>query len=260
MSKKVFLLLLIVVFAISACAQKNNKMGLYETILKRGHLIVGVSFNSKPFSFKDSSGKVKGLEVDLAKEISKRMLGSSNKVVFKNITPQNRIKAVTDGDVDMIISTMTITPQRSEIVSFSEPYFVAGQAICVKKDSKIETVDDLLNKKVVVILGTTGEENIKRFAPNALIRGYVDNAEAIKAFKSGVGDAITTDDSLLQGIVIDDNTYIILPDRLTEEPYGIAFKKSSQTDTFESKLNEIIEEIKLDGTLDIIKAKWGIYN
>lgn len=257
MLRKISWLLLLIIIVMSSCA-KNNKVDLYNSIIKKDKIIVGVSFDSKPFSFKDSHGQFKGIEIDLAREIANRMLGSKNKVIFKKVTSQDRIKAVLSGDVDMVISTMTITPERRKIINFSEPYFVAGQAICVRKDSKIDTVDDLMNKKVIVILGTTEEQNIKHFAPNALIHGYIDNSEAINAFKNGSADAITTDDSLLQGLVMDNSNYMLLPGRLTEEPYGIAFEKSSQSDSFKDKLNKIIDEIKIDGTLDIIKDKWGM--
>jgi putative glutamine transport system substrate-binding protein len=154
---------------------------------------------------------------------------------------------------------MTITRKRKKLVKFSEPYFIAGQVICAKKDTKIESVGDLLNKTVIVIIGTTGEENIKRFAPNALIWAFDDNAKAIKEFETTPADAITTDDSLLLGLASENSNYVILPTRLTKEPYGIAFKKSDTTRVFEKKLNETINNILNDGTLDMIKEKWGVY-
>lgn len=259
MFKKIFWLLLLVVFIGSGCISNNNKNDLYASIIKKDKIVVGISLDSKPFAFKDANGELKGIEVDLAKEIANRMLGSRNKVMFKNVTPQDRMKAVMSGNVDMVIATMTITPQRNKYINFSKPYFVAGQVICVRKDSKIKTVDDLINKKVIVILGTTGEQNIRRFAPNALIQGYVNNSEAIDAFKSGLADAITTDDSLLQGLAFGNSDYIILPERLTQEPYGIAFDKSRRANSFKNNINKIINEIRLNGTLETIKEKWGVY-
>lgn len=253
-----FITLISIIFIMSSCANKNTKNNLLEAIIQKDKMIVGISFDSKPFGFKSSDGQVQGMEADLAREIAKRLLGNKNKVVFKNITPQERINAAKSGDVDMVISTMTITHQRKKIVDFSEPYFVAGQVICVKKNSKITSVDDLINKKIIVILGTTGEKNIKRLAPNALIQGYADNAEALYAFRNSSVDAITTDDSLLQGLAMENGNYMILPKRLTKEPYGIAFKKSKHTKSFKHNINEIIKEIRLDGTLGTIKDKWGI--
>jgi aspartate/glutamate/glutamine transport system substrate-binding protein len=258
MFKRIFWLLILIVFISSGCTMKKNNADLYKSVIKNDKIIVGISFDSKPFGFKDSDGKIKGLEADLAREIANRILGSEKKIVFKNIIPQERINAVKSGDVDMVISTMTITPQRKKLVDFSVPYFISGQVICVKKGSKIDSRYDLMNKKIIVILETTGEKNIKRFAPNALIQGYADNLEAINAFKNGSVDAITTDDALLEELAMENKDYIILPEKLTKEPYGIAFKKSKNTKSFKQIINEIIKDIKSDGTLQNIKYKWGI--
>lgn len=255
MLKKIFLLLLPFLFILCGCTKKSDKEFL-NTIKERGNIIVGVSFDSKPFSFIDEKGKVQGVEADLAKELAKKILGDKNKVVFKNIYAQDRINAVSSGDVDIVISTMTITPKRKRLVNFSSPYFIAGQVLCVKKDGKIDTLDDLINKRVIVILGTTGEKNIRQIAPNALIQGFATNLEALDEFKKGFADAITTDDALLQGFVAENQDYTILPSRLTKEPYGIALKKSKETDSLKEKINEIIEEISYDGTLKAIKDKW----
>lgn len=257
MFKKTFWLLILIALAACGCGGKI-KNNLYDKIVERDKLIVGVSFDSKPFSFMDEKGEIRGMEADLAREIAKRILGNKDKVIFKDLTPQDRMKAVMAGDVDMVISTMTITPQRSRMISFSSPYYVAGQAICVKKDSDIDSHYDLINKRIIVILGTTGEKNIKKFAPNALFQGYSTNSEAIEAFKTGIDDAITTDDSLLQGLTTENKDYIILPERLTREPYGIAFEKSGKTKDFQEAVNEFIKEMKFDGTLKNLKDKWGI--
>lgn len=259
MFKKVFWLFVLIFFASNICTAKSNNTNLYDSIIQKDKIIVGISFDSKPFGFKDNKGQIKGMEADLAREIARRILGNTNKASFKNVTSQGRINAVTSDEVDMVISTMTITPKRKKIINFSDPYFVAGQAICVRKDRKIDSIDDLMNKKIIVILGTTGEQNIKHLAPNALIQGYVNNSEAIDAFKEGSCDAITTDDALLQGLVMENMDYMLLPRRLTKEPYGIAFKKSKQTESLRKHINNIIKEMKLDGTLQSIKDKWIVY-
>lgn len=257
MYKKILILLLIT-FSLITCAAKNKTNNLYDIVVNRDKIIVGISFDSKPFGFKDSNGQIRGFEADLAREIADRLLGSPDKVIFKNVSSQERIDLAKSGDVDMVISTITITPQRKKLITFSNPYFVAGQAICVKKDSKVDSIYDLMNKKVIVILETTSERNIKQFLPNALIQGYISNSDAIDAFINGDGDAITTDDSLLQGLVMDNSDYLLLPKRLTKEPYGIAFKKSRHTNSLKNSINKIISEMNQDGTLETIKTKWII--
>lgn len=254
MFRKIFWFFIVFIFVANVCFAMNHN--LYDSVLKKGKIVVGISFDSKPFGYLDKDGKVKGLEADLAQEIADRLLGEDGKVEFKDVAPQDRISAASSGVVDMVISTMTITSQRKKLVDFSIPYFIAGQAICVRRDGKIDTIYDLINKKVIVILGTTDEKNIKRFAPNVFIIGYNDNSEAIDAFISGEADAITTDDALLQGLVAQDGKYKLLPKRLTKETYGIAFKKSRSTKTFRKKVNQIIKDMKSDGTLQAIKDKW----
>lgn len=258
MLKKILFLFILIILTSTTCYAKSKANNLYDTVVQRDKIIVGISFDSKPFGFKDSEGQIKGFEVDLARELADRLLGSPDKIVFKNVTSQERIDLAKSGDVDMVISTITITPQRKKLIDFSSPYFVAGQAICVKKDSKIDSIYDLMNKKIIVILETTGEKNIKQFLPNALIQGYISNSDAIDAFKSDGADAITTDDSLLQGLVMDNSDYVLLPKRLTKEPYGIAFKKSRHTKSLRNNVNKIISEMNQDGTMDTIKTKWGI--
>lgn len=254
MFKKIFWLLIILIFVVNICHAKN--LNLRGSVVKNDKIVVGISFDSKPFGYMDTDGQVKGLEADLAREIADRLLGDENKVEFKEVESQDRVSAIKSGYVDMVISTMTITPARKRQVDFSIPYFVAGQAICVRRDGKIDSIYDLINKKVIVIIGTTGERNIKRFAPNIFIQGYADNSEAIDAFRNGVADAITTDDALLQGLVAEDGEYKLLPKRLTREPYGIAFKKSRHGRSLRKRVNEILQEMKQDGTLRNIVDKW----
>lgn len=258
MLKKIILLFILIIFVSSGCANKTNKTNLYQSIIQKGKLVVGVSYDSKPFGFKDSDGQIRGIEPDLAREIARRVLGNNGKVVFKHVAPRDRIKAVTSGDVDMVISSMTITPQRKKIIDFSNPYFVAGQAICVKKTSKIDSYHDLNNKNVIVILGTTGENNLRSLEPNAIIQGYVNNADAFAAFKCDGNDAISTDDALLLGLAMENNNYKILPERLSKEPYGIAFKKSKNAASLKTNINIILNDMKRDGTLDTIKENWGV--
>lgn len=258
MFKKTFIIIFMLIFFVSGCSSPDKNQDVYKSIIKRDKLIVGVQYDAKPFGFIDADGKLKGVDVDIARELAKRILGDENKVKFKQVAPSTRIQAVTAGDVDVVIATMSITPQRRTIVDFSDPYFIAGQAIVVPLDSDITTYNDLNNKNVIVVLGTTGERNLRYFVPSAIVQGYKNYAEAFKAFKEGQADAITTDDSLLMGFVMDNKDYKILPKRFTQEPYGIAFKNSEDAASLKVNINRILSDMKSDGTLNNIKKKWNV--
>lgn len=256
---KRFLSLFIIILSValaSACTMEKQHQNLMEKILKNDKLVVGVKFDAKPFGFKDTDGELKGFDIDLAKKIAKNILGDENKVEFVQVTPSSRILTLTSGKVDMVIATMSITPQRRKVVNFSMPYYLAGQALMTPKNSDIQGLTDLRNKKVIVVLGTTGERSIKHFAPNAIIQGYKSTSEAYQALKAGKGHAMTTDDTILAGIIMNDPTMKILSKRYTQEPYAIAFRLEKESDSLRHNINHILEHLQQTGELNKLKNKW----
>ncbi len=258
MYKKLLLTVFALFFIIVGCSKQDKSTDVYKKIISRDKLIVGVKYDAKPFGFVDEDGKLEGFDVDIAHELAKRILGDSNKVEFIQVTPSTRIQAVTSGQVDFVVATMSITPQRQQIIDFSTPYYIAGQAILIPASSKIKSFSDLNNKNVIVILGTTGEKNIRYYAPSAVLQGYVNYSEAFSALKAGSASALTTDDALLIGFIMDNRNYKLLPKRMTKEPYGIAFKKSEDTIPLKNNLNRILENMQYDGTISQLKKKWNL--
>lgn len=88
-------------------------------------------------------GKIKGFEIDLAKAITKQMLGKNAKAKFIQVTSSTRMPMLKNGNIDAIIATMTNTPERRKQVAFTDTYFLAGQSLLVKKGSSIKNVKDL---------------------------------------------------------------------------------------------------------------------
>lgn len=239
-----------------ACTAEKQHKTLMEKILKADKITVGVKFDAKPFGFIDKTGELQGFDIDLAKKIAKNILGDENKVEFVQVTPSTRIITLTSGKVDMIIANMSITPQRQNVVDFSTPYYIAGQALMIPESSSVQGLTDLRGKKVIVVLGSTGEKSIKHFAPNAIIQGFKTNTEAYNALKSGNGEAMTTDDTILAGFVMDDPTMKILPKRYTQEPYAIAFRQDEESAALRENVNHILEHMKKSGELTRLKNKW----
>ncbi|MFA6988663.1 MAG: transporter substrate-binding domain-containing protein [Candidatus Gastranaerophilaceae bacterium] len=259
--KKFKLVLLILISFIlttavfTGCAKYQQK-SLLDEVKKQEKIIVGVKFESKPFGFIDKDQKLKGFDIDLSKEIAKRILGDENAVEFKQVTSSTRILLLSSGAVNMIAATMTITPKRQEIIDFSVPYYVAGQAIMVPTNSNIKSVKDLNNKKVIVILGSTSEQNIRTLAPQAQLKGFRSYTEAFSALKAHRGDCLTTDDTIIYGFLLDNPDFKMLEGRYSKEPYGLGFKKSKETTTFQDAVNSAIEQMREDGTLKKIAKKW----
>lgn len=226
-----------------------------DKIKERGKLVAGVKHDTFLFGFKDpSDGQVKGFEIDLMKELAKRMLGDENKLELKEVNSKTRIKLLKSGDIDLICATMTISEKRKEEVDFSYVYFMAGQSLLVPNDSPIQNVKDTAGKKVAAVKGATSGNNLKAVEPNAQIEYYENYADAFTALRSGRVDALTTDDSILMGMQQQDPRFKLVGGQFTQEPYGIAVDKKNKD--LLNYVNQFLDEIMQDGTYDELYKKW----
>ena len=132
-----FLALVAIHFLLAPKSNEFVETDLLEKIKSKEVLKVGINPESKPFGFIDSKGNYAGYDVDLAKYIAQYLVNNPENIEFIPVTPSNRLLKASTGEADIVISTVTITPQREQIVSFSIPYDVAGQAVLVKSNSSI---------------------------------------------------------------------------------------------------------------------------
>jgi putative glutamine transport system substrate-binding protein len=241
----------------SSCA--TPKTPTLEQIHKRGRLIAGVKYDSKPFGYLDSHGTLEGYDIDLLRELAKRILGDENAIEFRQVLSSTRVVSLNSGSIDIVAATMTITSERAKVVDFSQPYFIAHQAVLVPLNSPAHHLDDLRGKTILFVLGTTGETTIKKRLPQATYRGFKSSTDAFSALRAGEGDAMTTDNTLLSGFIADHCGFRLLPDALSDEPYGLAVRQDggpSPTGSFRSAINLALSAMQRDGTLDRLRAKW----
>lgn len=229
---------------------------LYEEIMQRGKIRIGINTDSKPFGFINEKGEISGYDADLARYIAQYLLKSRDRVEFVSVTPSNRLIKASTGEVDIVISTVTITPQRQEVVRFSIPYDIAGQAVLVKSNSSIKSLTDLAGQSVGVIFGTTAEKNMKNLVPTAHLLGFKSYPEAYNALKQGKINAITSDDTILSRFVIDDKSVKLLPKRYSKEPYGIAFKKGNSTVKLKENLDYAIKDMQQKNVIARLRKQW----
>jgi len=235
---------------------KYVQSDMYEDIIKKKFIKVGINSEIKPFAFKDKKGDLSGYNVDLAKNIAEYLLNNREAVEFIPVTPENRLLKLSTGEVDIIIAAMTITPQREKLINFTVPYDNAGQALLVKSSSKITSMSDLAGQNVGVIWGTTAEKNMQNLAPMANIIGFKNYQEAFNALKDGAICAITSDDTILSGYALEDKDVKILPKRYTREPYGIGFRKGKGAQKLEHALNYAINDMKQKNVIMKLHKKW----
>jgi glutamate transport system substrate-binding protein len=188
-------------------------------IQENGELLAGVKYDVPPFGLNNpQSGEVEGFDVDLAQYIADK-LGVELKT--REATSDNRIPLLVDGTIDLILSTMTITEERDLEVDFSEPYYVANGDVLVPEGSDIQTLDDLNGQRVCTALGSTYADTIEKEAPQADLRLVDLYSECFDLLQAGQVDAVSTDNVILTGMVIQDPSLQILGLDYTTEPYGI---------------------------------------
>ena len=260
MFRKIFCTLLLMILFCCGCAKKERVNDDFSTILERDQLIVGVREDTRPFGFKNNDGTLAGYDVELAKIFAKYLLGNENKVRFVPVTAANRMMKLGAKEVDILVATMSITPQRQQIIDFSVPYYIAGQAILVSKNSDINSLKGFNGRKLIIVYGSTSERNIKTNIPDVKIIGYKTYTEAYKALKEGKADGMLADDTVLMGFSLTDNSVKILPQRYSQEPYAVAFRKGEESLKLQNKVNTILDNLQYSGELFRMQEKWGIKN
>jgi len=227
-----------------------------DAIKKRGILHVGVRGDAPGFGTIDLvSNQPVGFEVDLAHAIAKRILGSPDKVEFTIVKSDNRIPLVQNGSIDFFLATATITPLRMKTIAFSNVYYRAGQSLLVKSGSPIHSYHDLAGKTVCTVQGSTPEQTIRRIQPQANVMTFETYPECLTGLRGGRVDAVTTDNTILQGYEGQDPANLAIVGGLfTFEPYGAGLKLGNTS--LQKAIDAALDDIKKSGEYDKIHEKW----
>jgi glutamate transport system substrate-binding protein len=218
----------------------------------KGEIVIGVKFDVPPCGFENpQSGEVEGFDVDLGKMIAEE-LGVEAR--FVEAISDNRIPFLQDGTVDLILSTMTITTDRAVEIDYSRPYFVARGRILVPGGSDIQGIDDLNGRKVCTGLGSTYESTIEEESPQADLQLVETYSECFELLQNGSVDAVSTDDVILTGMKIQDNTLEFVGEPFTTEPYGVGVRDGDQE--FAQFVSEVIGQTFENGEWDRLYDRW----
>jgi ABC-type amino acid transport substrate-binding protein len=255
MKANTFPVLLFLVGLLSLFPFGEGLAGTLQDVKARGKLIVGVKTDFPPLGFLDKRGVNKGFDIDIAKGVSKELFGSEDAVDFVSVTSENRIPFLTSGKVDLIAATMTITEERKREVDFSIPYFVAGETILVRANSKITKYQDLAGKKVATIRGSTGDMAIAELVPDAERIQFESNFEALQALKEGRVEAFVQDYVLLFNL-LQKNRGLKMASFQPFRPgwYGLAVRKGDKE--WLDFINGILTKMKERGDYDKLLVRW----
>jgi polar amino acid transport system substrate-binding protein len=199
-----------------------------RAIQDRGKLIAGVDQNTFLFGFRNpTTGALEGFDIDRVHEIAEAIFGDASKVQFKVVTSNDRIEALKSGQVDVVVRTFTANCVRWQDINFSATYYTAGQRLLVDRASTVTNLDQLGGEKVCAAKGSTSIKTITDH-PAKLVPVQVDNwSDCLIMLQQGQVSAVSTDDTILAGMVAQDPNVKMVGARFTEEPYGIGIPKAN---------------------------------
>ncbi|SOD86527.1 glutamate ABC transporter substrate-binding protein [Streptomyces sp. Ag109_G2-15] len=219
-------------------------------------LVVGVDQNSYHWGYRNPNtegAELEGFDIDLVHRIAADILGDPDAVQFKAIPTSQRIPAIQDGRVDMVVRTMTINCQRLGEVAFSAPYFKTGQQVLAPKSSAITGYDDTLaHKKICTASGSTAYLKLKADRDKGTLPASTDisttvpnQLDCLVRLQLGEVDAVVTDGALAASQAAQDPTVELKGKAFTTEYYGVAMKKDA-TDLVR-RVNRILVGYRANG-------------
>lgn len=248
-----------------AAAMAHEGGGTLEQIAKRGEFRIGYRTDAAPLSYENADGVPSGYSVDLCRRIAaavKAHLGRDNiETTFVPVTSDNRIRAVTRGDVDIECGSTTITMSRQEQVDFTLMTFVTGGSILSIAESSVPTLADLAGKKVGVVKDTTTMENLKSYLEQNLIDANVvsvkDRSDGMARLNHGEIDAFASDQIVLIGQVIEalyPKRYSLAEETFSYEPYAFMVRRDDAE--FRLVANRALTQVFRSGQHIQIFNKW----
>ena len=220
-------------------------------------LKVGMSGNQPPFNALSKSGNTIGFDVDLARALASAM---NVKLEIKAIPFGELMTALEEDKIDMVVSGMEITPQRTERVSFVGPYMMSGKSILTKNSvlSKVSSTEafNRADLKLVALSGSTSASFVNMAAPNAQLIEVADYDKGVAMILEGKADAMVADMPICMLTVLryPDAGLTTLSEPLTVAPVGIAVSKDDPQ--FLNLVDNYLEAYGKVGLLAKMRKKW----
>ena len=242
-------LALTMLLALAACGSGNSDTNTASGSAGKTTVTVATSPDFPPFESLDGS-EVVGIEVDILQAITGKL---GLEMQLEQMDFESVIPGVQAGKFDIGMSGITITADRQKNCDFTQPYFLASQAIVVTPDSDITCKADLEGKTISVQTGTTAEEYCMDNGYEVL--SFTANNDAAAALTTGKVDAWVVDNEVAVALAAQQGL-TVLDEAMTSEPYAFAFAKGS--DEMVSSFNASLKKLMDDGSIQEIFDKYGV--
>ncbi|WP_270937225.1 transporter substrate-binding domain-containing protein [Falsiroseomonas oryzae] len=190
---------------------------LPQSIREHGQLRAGVRCDQPPYGFRGADGGFAGVEVEMARQMAAWAFGSADRIDLQCVTADNRIPQLNARRVDLLIATLGVTPERARVIDFSDAYRWGGSDLLVRRDSPIRSLDDVRNRTVIMLRGTTQALWFDANMPGLNSLRLNTASDALQALLQGRGEAYAHDAATLIVIAARDPNL-----RLVGEPFAVS--------------------------------------
>lgn len=234
----------------AACSSGTPTASVTAGDAANAKMTIGISFDQPGLGLK-AGNTYSGFDVDTAIYVAKQLGVSSDAIAWREADPADRENLLINGDVDLVFSTYSITPEREKKVSFAGPYFTAHQDLLIRRnDTSITGPDTLDGKKLCSVTGTTSAELIKKkYLGKINLLPLSKFSDCVSALANGNVDAVTTDDVILAGFAAQPQYKGLLKvvgQGFSTENYGVGIKKGDTA--MVSKVNAALKKYIDDGS------------
>jgi len=196
-----------------------------------GRLTIAIPFDEPGLGVKDGTS-YRGFDVETATYVAKALGVPDANITWKEANADDRIQLLVNGQVDLVFSTFSITPERKQQVDFAGPYFVAHQDLLVRRNEEEITSPETLNNRVLcTVPGTTSADYVvKNYKGRIQLKELPRFSDCVRALANSEVDAVTTDDVILAGYAAEPQyrgALKVVGKGFTDEIYGVGVKKGN---------------------------------
>lgn len=234
---------------LSACGQGGE-----ESLLDKSTLVVGVRPDLPGLGLRTADGRYQGFDIDVANYVGDRL---GKKVRFVRALASERIPVLTSGRADMVLATLSVTPERKTEIAFAGPYYSSYQDVLIRSDeSGVKDVRGLKGRRFCAVEGADPTQRLLAIhGMTARIVPARDYDECMAMIKQRKVDAITTNDVILAGLIRREGSgFRLVNARISEQNTGIGLRHGDP-DGCEA-LNRAITRMYQDGTAAKLMTKW----
>ncbi len=231
----------------------NEEDEAWGHIQQTGRLLVGMDASYPPFEYVGEHGQIIGFDVDLAAEIARRL---GVQVEFINMAYDGLYDALLIGQVDVLVSALVAAPEFEGKAHFSTPYFNIGEHLVTRQGAPFQGMEELDGLRLAVEIGSGGDVAARaweRRLPNLTVIRHPDSAAALEAVRQGAADAALVD-GVAARLAVGQHPELSIAAVVSDTLLAVA--TPPQSTVLLSRVNEAIDDMLADGTVDALLERW----